>query len=183
MAAVHAYDPRFFICCGIDECTRTYQNFFSFKKHAYRKHRGSLEKGHEENSVMERVGSEGDSASELMNEDVVDLGDEPDTLTEFQRIRMKRIALFLLRAKEVRKVSQTALNGLLEDFSNIVQEIVSQIKSEVNACLSSRGLSLEVFDGLEDVFSNRNNLEPFRGLDSKYLQEAFYREHFHLLVG
>ena len=96
---------------------------------------------------------------------------------------MKRIGLFLLRAREVRKISQTALHELLEDFSNIVQETVSQIKLEVSASLASRGMSLAVFDGIEDVFCDRSKLEPFRGLDSKHLQEAFYREHFHLLVG
>ena len=80
-------------------------------------------------------------------------------------------------------MSQTALNALLEDFPNIMQETVNQIKLEVSACLALRGLSLAVFDGLGDVFCDRNKLEPFRGLDSKYLQEAFYGEHFHLLVG
>ena len=88
MAAVHAYDPQFFICWGVDGCTRTYQNFFSFKRNMYRKHRGSLdlkdkETGGVENSVVERISSECDSASELVNEDVVDLGNEPDTPTGF----------------------------------------------------------------------------------------------------
>ena len=43
MASVHAYDPRFFVLCGVDGCTRTYRNFYSFKKHMYRKHRAHLD--------------------------------------------------------------------------------------------------------------------------------------------
>ena len=38
MAAVHAHDPHFHICCGIGGCARTYSNFLSFKKQRHRDH-------------------------------------------------------------------------------------------------------------------------------------------------
>ena len=43
MAAAHTHDPCFFICCRIEKCSRTYYNFYSFKKHVYRKHHENLE--------------------------------------------------------------------------------------------------------------------------------------------
>ena len=43
MASVHAHDPLFRVCCGIDGCSWSYTNFYSFKKHLYRKHREAME--------------------------------------------------------------------------------------------------------------------------------------------
>ena len=50
------------------------------------------------------------------------------------------MALLLLKAKEVRKVSQTALDGLLADFTVIIQETVQRLKTDVNACLEMNGI-------------------------------------------
>lgn len=38
IGAVHGYDPNFFLCCGINGCPRTYNNFHSFRQHFRRKH-------------------------------------------------------------------------------------------------------------------------------------------------
>ena len=105
MAAVHAHDPRFFICCGIQGCSRSYQNFYSFKKHLYQKHRESLDvsvpvevTNLSFSSVSEDGGSDVDFPLEIENEG------RPYPLPKFQH--MKQMALFLLKAREVRKVSQ-----------------------------------------------------------------------------
>ena len=39
----------------------------------------------------------------------------------------KQMALFLLKLKEVRKVSQTAIDGLLCDFTLIIQQMISHL--------------------------------------------------------
>ena len=39
MAAVHSCEPGVHIIFGIEGCSANYTNFFSFKKHVYRKHR------------------------------------------------------------------------------------------------------------------------------------------------
>ena len=41
---------------------------------------------------------------------------------------MEQLALFLLKTKEVRKVSQTALDGLLADFTLIIQQTLHEVK-------------------------------------------------------
>ena len=43
MAAVHAHDPAFHVVCGIAGCARSFTNFYSFKKHLYRKHQDYLD--------------------------------------------------------------------------------------------------------------------------------------------
>ena len=184
MAAVHAHDPRLFICCGINECSRTYQNFYSFKKHVYRKHRESLEL-----SSFSPV--EMDLSFPVVNDagsmDQLEIEDEASTsrVTLTSRLtfeHMKKMALLLLKAKEVRKVSQTALDGLLADFTVIIQETVQRLKTDVNACLEMNGMNLSLFQGLEEVFQDTCRTEPFKHLDTRFLQEKFFREHLQLLV-
>lgn len=86
----------------------------------------------------------------------------------------KQLALFLLKAKEVRKVSQVALDGIIEDFTLILQETVSHLREEVNLYLIANGLSIAAFDYLPGIFDNPSTLNPFSELESKYKQEKFY---------
>ena len=106
MATVHAHDPRFFVCYGIQGCARTYSNFFSFMKHLYRKHRESLDMSgpyvrnssfHGSSEDDEDHGPISDSTFENIDEE------RPQILSKFEH--MKQMALFLLKAKEIRKVS------------------------------------------------------------------------------
>ena len=90
----------------------------------------------------------------------------------------KQMALFLMKAKEVRKISQSALNGLVDDVTSIVQLILHRLEYEVDAVLKSNGLRISSFDSLIDVFHDPLKTEPFKGL----LQKKFYREHMNLLV-
>ena len=101
-------------------------NFYSFKMHVYRKHHESLE-------LSLFVPVEMDLSLPIVSDDTagstnqLEIEDEAATnsVTLMSRLtfeHMKKMALFLLKAREVRKVSQTALDGLLADFTIIIQE-------------------------------------------------------------
>ena len=184
MAAVHAHDPNFSVCCGIEGCTRTYFNFYSFKKHLYRKHRCSLEMMHPfvSNSPLDMTGGDAEEVVSVgERSDLPVDGDQPDKqLPSFEY--MKQTSLFLLKVKEIWKVSQVALDGLIADVTSMLQRTINQIKHEVSTVLQSNGVSLSTFSGLEDVFNDPRWNEPFKGLDSVFLQEKFYQEHLNVLV-
>lgn len=183
MAAVHAHDPHFHICCGIGGCARTYSNFFSFKKHLYRRHRDHLELNGPFTTTSGLEGSTLHDDEEDTNDypDVEDyLPDEPSNPTPYEH--MKQMALFLLKTKEIRKVSQSALEGIITDFTLILQQSIHTLRSDVNRCLSASGVSISTFDGLGDIFEDSRKLNPFNQLESKFLQEKFFREHLDLLV-
>jgi hypothetical protein len=95
---------------------------------------------------------------------------------------MKRVALFLLMAKEQRKVSQTALDGLISDFTELLQQSVDHLMTKISVCLQRRGLNISSFEGLQEAFGDPCIVQPFKHLHSKHLQESFYREHLDLLV-
>ena len=98
-------------------------------------------------------------------------GADPE-LSEFQH--KEEIALFLLKAKEVRKLSQTALDGIIFDFTELHQQIINLLKVQAKSCLEGNGLSMDSICGFEEVFDNPDSCTPFRQLDSKSLQETFY---------
>ena len=89
--------------------------------------------------------------------------DEPSNPTPYEH--MKQMALFLLKTKEIRKVSQSALEGIITDFTLILQQSIHTLKSDVNKCLSASGVSISTFDGLGDIYGGRERLicSPFRG--------------------
>ena len=101
-------------------------------------------------------------------------------LTAFQRT--KQIALFLLKTKEVRKLSQTSLDGIIPDFTELLQQRIYQLKTEVKSYLEVNGMNIATFEGLEKIFDDPQKNNPFTQLDSKFLQETFYREYLNLLV-
>ena len=39
---VHSHEPNFHLSCGIQGCPRTYQNYYSFRKHSQRRHQDCL---------------------------------------------------------------------------------------------------------------------------------------------
>ena len=174
MAAVHAHDPNFHICCGMGHA-RTYVNF---KKHVYRRHRDNLEMADpftitsgEPNTHTGGIGSDeslwnGDNDPELEREDNF------CTVTKLQQ--KQQMALFLLKT---RKVSQVALDGIIEDFTPILQETIHRLREEVNSYLIENGLSITTFDGLPGIFDNPTTPNPFSELESKYKQEKFCRQH------
>ena len=106
--------------------------------------------------------------------------DSAHVIPQFEH--MKQMALFLLKAKERWKISQTALDGLISDFTQIIQQTVDELRAIVSRCLQRHGLSISTFEGLQDAFVDPYIISPFSQLHSKHLQETFYQEHLDLLV-
>ena len=163
---------------GIGGCARTYVNFYSFKKHVYRRHRVNLEMADpftmtsgEPNTHTGGTGSD----ESLWNADDDPELEQEDNCTVTKLQQKQQMALFLVKTKEIRKVSQVALDGIIEDFTLILQETIQRLREEVNSCLIENGLSITTFDGLLGIFDNQSTLNPFSELESKYKQEKFYR--------
>ena len=181
MAVVHAHESEFHIICGIAGCVRSYSNFYSFRRHVYRKHREHLNITSRRLTAAHSVVSTATANNEFDFVNLLECDDFDDTQFNFQHT--KSMALFLLKAKELRKVSQTSLDSLTSDFTNILQKIIEQLKSDINRCLQTSGINMESIQGLSETFNQENITNPFHQLESRYQQEKFYREHLNLLVG
>ena len=174
IGTIHSCEPNFSITCGVHSCPRRYSNFFSFKKHLYRKHRAELEL-----QEFTPIFSNGDDEVHFLNNetqaaetgaDVFDVNPITST-TELK----KTAALFLLKTKEVNKVSQKALDSIIEDVSSFINFIIKSLELDIKQCLTNS-------NDINEVLQKYLKLDPFYGLNTLYFQEKYYRECCGLLV-
>lgn len=165
MAAVHAHDPNFHTICGIEECPRTYTNFFSFKKHLYRKHRDTL--------CLMSLPEE----QTILDVTVDDYSDDTASPIVTEENERKQSAMFILKAKTIHKVSQLALNGLLDDISTMLTSKIENLQEGIQKFTSS--MSKECQESIREMFKVSS---PFMGLETQHFQEQYFVDKLGLLV-
>lgn len=93
----------------------------------------------------------------------------------------KSAALFLLKAREEGKLTQTALNQVVQSTSSLCDQVVSNLKAQVIRVIQKVGLNeadqKTVLDSLGGI-----SCDPFEGLRTEYKQEKFYKENFNYMV-
>lgn len=123
----HRFDPGLIIRCGINSCPETYRKFESFRSHIYRKHRevlgpdGAEDEDHVSRSISVEHEAEGEQTSATNSDD------DAET-TEHDNPAKRSAALFLLKTCEERKVTQTALNGIVQDVQVIWRDAMDRLK-------------------------------------------------------
>ena len=145
----HAHQAGFKLTCGIHGCQRTFINFRTFKNHVSAMHRSTHDPSSTE-AVIDTCNNEDTEFSSLpecadFNE--VETSDESEE--EFQttedpptsqdpvaiqcssELLQKSSALFLLGLKENYKLSQVAVQGVLEGVTNLSQQQLNLLHSKV----------------------------------------------------
>lgn len=89
-------------------------------------------------------------------------------------------ALFLLKLKEFRKVSQAAIDDIVNECDDVYSYTVQHIYAGVRAKLAAAGINGSSVEGFDEVFSNIRS--PFEGLETQYLQEKYYCDSLGLVV-
>ena len=89
-------------------------------------------------------------------------------------------ALFLLKLKEKRYISQAAIDDIVEGSRNLVSQTIQYIRAGVEDKLAQAGLDPTSISGLDGVFSN--DADPFEHLATCFLQEKYYHEELGLVV-
>ena len=125
----HRCEPGLCIVCGIDACKETYKNYDSYRTHVYRKHRDCLVTSNDESELPQSGSSSTDvfltenstgPELEVMSVDPI------DTSTEIFSKRSS--ALFLLKTREERRVTQTSLIGIIQDFRGFWRDTLETLK-------------------------------------------------------
>lgn len=126
----HRYNPGLRILCGINSCTEHYDNFESFRSHVYRKHREALA------PVPHTVASHHHVSEMLDLREIHFPENYVDHETTAGRDEQKKLAaLFLLKTREERKVTQVALNGIIQDFRGIWRDGIERLQVRVYSVL------------------------------------------------
>lgn len=176
IGAVHARDPDFHVVCGIQGCVRTYKNYSSFKKHMYRHHKDQLDPVHPDSREPSATEASMQSEMTRAEDEGQDLWSPNNSDAGYDHT--EQAALFVLKAKHVHNISQSALNNLLFDVSTMISDRVRYIENKVHHQLSDSSSSTSALE----AFHHPAIIDPFRGLTTRYLQLKYYRESFGLLV-
>ena len=95
-------------------------------------------------------------------------------------VQRKPRALFLLRLKEGRCLSQVAVNEVVSACQELFKHTVSRVQAGVRERLALHGVDSYDIPDLANFLETIQ--DPFDGLHSTYLQEKFYREKLGCIV-
>lgn len=184
LGIVHASEAGFHIKCAKEDCPRTYNNFYSYKKHMYHKHRDLLN----DSLPAESLPATSSSSQTLMdtafdeieggadyNEDSDDTNIYITSSSSSLQERQKYAALFALKT---RHVAQSSIPGVMCDFSTLLETTVQKLKSKVTQTIQNAELKSEI----TQIFDTPEVRDPFGGLDNEYQLKQYYLEKFLLRV-
>ena len=204
---VHQEDPSFLVTCIFSGCSKTFRTFPAFNTHMYRLHRGLLGLkpkygiGASDHEAQVDVPDEEVSISESTFEpDFPDINishneteinhDVHDASYGVERGFADQLeeAKFLLKLREDKQVSQSAINEIVKHCRRLCEQthssLVLRVKSILpltiqqctNTCTAQEDISriLEEIDGPPHDF--------FAGIDSSYLLESFARKYMNYIV-
>ena len=98
------------------------------------------------------------------------LGNDQDSLR-------KSGALFILKMKEQRRMTQVAVDDIVEGYKSLFSSTVQCLKARVRAKLADEGLTSTLCD---DVFEDA--IFPFNGIETAHLQEKYFQELIGIIV-
>ncbi len=165
IGSVHSCEPSFHITCGIDGCPRTYRSYRSFRRH--------LRTNHVEVDCN------------TQRETNIFLGLDEDNLSICEsQIKPKSydVAVFLLKAKEQRRMSQSSLDGVITDIDELFGTQTHLLGKKIQDILASMSCSNDVKEAVETEVNGAAKHSLFSGLDTAYLQRKYYADNFHFVV-
>ena len=159
---VPASDPNFLIQCSLNGCERTFENFRTYQNHrlTHRREEPPVSPATETEDMDDSVGSSGLEAPSLPQVSTTDM--------EYFA------AKWILKTRESRSLTRTAMQGVIQDVSDLVTFVTQTLESQMHAVLQSNGIEPESICGLDDIFAGpvtRTDLFPSAAsLLSQYTQ-------------
>ena len=163
--------------CGISGCQRTFKNFGTFKNHVSERH-GTT------NSIQPDVDPWPQSCDEDQDGISTDSFDTAEDsgggiLTTIQRSS----ANFLMGLKAEKRITQAALQGVIEGVTVLNQTRLSLLYQEVSRILEADGVAHTSIENLAPLFDESGIFgRPFMGLETQYQQDKYYSTNFGLIV-
>lgn len=185
----HSHDPNFLITCGIPGCCKTYRLFSSFESHIYRNHSELLEEETEQASDEDISDQEDlecpdypDVLSSMDESDDSESVDE-DNEEEIREKTHRNMALFMLKTRECNRLSQTAMNNVMDETRHLVSMSVKHFQSRVEKCVTQSGIEVSDVDGLRELLAEKPAaVEAIQTLSSSWRELNYLREHFKFVV-
>jgi len=194
---VHGNSHNFHISCGFENssgarCETTFNNFHAYKRHLRKKHRGEVNECTSEEVLEEQrpTASSVDSVGDVYN----DPPEEPCHLPESQldcppqslannKTFQREAALWILKLKEGRKLTQSAVDEILSDVTELCTNIVCQLGNDLRGVMKSSNVNPDDIPGFNALVNETSPYaSPFANIKTQYLQLSYYRKHLNFVV-
>ena len=91
--------------------------------------------------------------------------------------------MWILKIKETHKLTQTCVDSMLQEVTELCAVNGSVLGGAVDSVLQSAGLKMEEIPGLRELFAPSSPYcHPFDGLDTYHRRLAFYKSHLKFVV-
>ena len=153
-------------------CNTTFKSASAYRKHIQRHHRASITPATTSSTTDLSLicSTDEDDDSNLAGTQVV-AKDKLDT------------AKWILKLKETKKLTQSSVDSILEDATELCATTVSELGFRVESLLNTAGIRFNDIPGLREIFAPTSPYcNPFDGLDTYHRQLSFYRKHFNFVV-
>ena len=175
----HRNDPNFHCICGVQNCTKTFKNYYSWRKHLKNKH----DEQHTEDGPAIDVNLNAVTAAEpVQNENDVEFLPINDINVEDAT---RSGALYILKLQEACSLPKSTVELVISNTTSIVQRAVSVVKTEVHDCLLKADVDIQTIPGLQAILNLEENNEatnPFNNLNTESQRLSYYKEQFGLKV-
>ena len=161
----HAHQPNFQICCGLNGCQRTFKNFGTYKNHVSDRHRGEQL----QDSATQGLDDES-SDQELTHPQTLERSSSNEGREDLVAIAQRSSAFFLMGLKEEKRLTQTALQGVIDSVTLLSQNRLSLLHQEIARLLEANGAA-QSMDSIAHLFHESGVFgRPFFGLETQYQQ-------------
>ena len=206
---VHSCQPGFLISCGLHGCQRTFKSMKTFTNHVYGyhmiSHPNSFLVEEESGSVESPSGESEDHAcgsdsvsdsdhqaeSSSSSNEFCQYSDQASAShlplhSQFQILSKElqsRAAVWILKTKEGHKLTQKAMDNIIEDVTAFSQYLLAKIGCAVKATLADAGVDSNQIQQFTGIFDPDGPFgRPFRGLETAHQQIQYYKSNMGLVV-
>ena len=97
----------------------------------------------------------------------------------YDNVVQREAAKFILKTRDGKKITQTAMNGVVADTKILIEKAVESLESEVMKKLDEFPcLRADDKQSIKEVFAESTAINPFDGIETRYKQEYYFKEHF-----
>ena len=191
---VHHGDPSFDIECGIGGCTQRFHAFPAFNSHVYRVHRDAL-------GLVSRSISQQDNVPDSLDQiQSTSLGEDQDYESQSSAVdgkcidtplamsqvessadRNKKQALYLLKLRVDKQVSQTAICDIIANSRKLCQQTAANLVGRIRNTLLQAQVEIDCVSGLSEALESPAP-DSFDGIDTSYLLEKYAKDHLDYVV-
>ena len=142
----HSHEADFKVMCLATGCFQTFTVFSSFTSHLSRKH-GKIDQ------LLLEGGQNEDIDDQLVADTLDTAGDSEDEHIQdgIEEYSLRSLALYALKTQELNRISDKALNDILDNTNSIVEQNLGSFKLGVKRRLQDANLDISTIEGLPEL--------------------------------